>query len=49
VRHGHCLHPGDWPWSSVHRFASAGHALPGSGLIVPPWVHRPQSQGFARL
>ncbi|MGG7605363.1 REP-associated tyrosine transposase [Massilia sp. BKSP1R2A-1] len=49
VRHGHCLAPGDWPWSSLHRFLNAGYAMPGPGLIVPPWVHRPQSQGFARL
>ena len=49
VKHGHCSHPADWPWSSLHRFVSAGYALPLPQLIVPPWVHRPQSQRFARL
>jgi len=49
VRHGLCSHAHEWPWSSLHRFMSAGHAAPDPALIVPPWVHRPQPQGFARL
>lgn len=40
VRHGHCTQACDWPWSSLHRFISAGHAAPGPALIVPPWINR---------
>jgi putative transposase len=50
VRHGYCSQPCDWPWSSLHRFVSAGHALPTAPhLIVPPWVQRPQSRGLDRF
>jgi len=49
VRHGHCREPRDWPWSSLHRFISAGHAAPEPSIIVPPWVHRPQGLALARL
>lgn len=51
VRHGFCNHPREWPWSSLHRFLLAGHPAPTPqpALIVPPWVHRPQPNGFARL
>ncbi len=49
VRHGHCLEARDWPWSSLHRFISAGHAAPEPSIIVPPWVHRPQGLALARL
>ena len=38
IRHGHCTQAHEWPWSSLHRFISAGHAAPAPGLIVPPWV-----------
>lgn len=38
MRHGHCTQARDWPWSSLHRFLSAGHAAPAPGLIVPPWM-----------
>lgn len=41
MRHGHCEQARDWPWSSLHRFISAGHAAPAPGLIVPPWIRRP--------
>lgn len=49
VRHGFCSHPREWPWSSLHRFISAGHAAPEPELIVPPWVRHLQAQGYARL
>ena len=49
VRHGHCREPREWPWSSLHRFISAGHAAPEPSIIVPPWVHRPQGLALARL
>ena len=49
MRHGHCTQARDWPWSSLHRFLSAGHAAPAPGLIVPPWVIQPQQQTPGRL
>jgi putative transposase len=49
VRHGHCGAPGEWPWSSLHRFMLAGHAEPEVELIVPPWITRPQGLQLARL
>ena len=29
LRHGHCRRLEDWPWSSLHRFVSAG--------LIAPW------------
>lgn len=49
MRHGHCTQARDWPWSSLHRFLSAGHAAPAPGLIVPPWFIQPQQQTPERL
>jgi putative transposase len=39
LRHGCCSHPAEWPWSSLHRFVSAGLAAPQSLSAVPPWGH----------
>ena len=43
VRHGLCQHCADWPWSSVHRFLSAGLGAPGATLVTPPWAGSPLS------
>jgi putative transposase len=36
MRHGCCSHPAEWPWSSLHRFVSAGFAAPAAPLPRPP-------------
>jgi putative transposase len=39
LRHGLCRRAADWPWSSLHRFVSAGMApsdLPAT--LAPPWA-----------
>lgn len=42
VRHGLCASADDWPWSSVHRFISAGLSVrqPEAPPVLPPWVLR---------
>jgi putative transposase len=37
MRHGFCQNAVEWPWSSLHRFVSAGWAAPQSLSAVPPW------------
>lgn len=39
VRHGLCPCAHDWPWSSVHRFISAGLMAPQleTPPVLPPW------------
>jgi putative transposase len=37
VRHGLCAHAGDWPWSSLHRFISAGWSTADLAMELPPW------------
>ena len=43
IRHGHCQHPSEWPWSSLHRFLAAGFAAPRVATMLPPWM-RPGTQ-----
>jgi putative transposase len=43
MRHGFCQHPSEWPWSSLHRFLSAGFTPPALPLAPPPWM-RPAGQ-----
>jgi putative transposase len=40
VRHGLCQQARDWPWSSLHRFISAGWCTPELALALPPWERR---------
>jgi putative transposase len=46
VRHGLCERAGDWPWSSLHRFISAGWSTAELALELPPWERR--MAGLAR-
>ena len=41
VRHGMCQTPGDWPWSSYHRFLADGLIVPSEPLDVLPLQHHP--------
>jgi putative transposase len=34
LRHGLCVHPADWPWSSLHRFVAAGLIVPDATANV---------------
>jgi putative transposase len=47
VRHGHCQHPADWQWSSLHRFVAAGFMPPTLPTVPPPWI-RPRAQDMYR-
>jgi putative transposase len=39
LRHGLCQSAAEWPWSSLHRFLSAGMATPDlSETLAPPWA-----------
>jgi len=38
LRHGMCARAGEWPWSSLHRFMSAGFSVHEPALAVPPWA-----------
>jgi putative transposase len=38
LRHGVCRQASEWPWSSLHRFVSAGFAEPTRLLATPPWT-----------
>lgn len=38
LRHGMCERVGEWPWSSLHRFMSAGFTVREPALAVPPWA-----------
>ena len=40
LRHGLCQHAQDWPWSSLHRFISAGWCDSEPALALPPWDPR---------
>lgn len=39
VKHGYAVRPGDWPWSSFHRWVEAGAYPPNWGAAKPdlPW------------
>jgi putative transposase len=44
VKHGHAARPGDWPYSSFHRFVAIGTYAPDWGSSRPttgPWGERP--------
>lgn len=36
VRHGLCANAADWPWSSLHRFISAGWGEADPSPVLPP-------------
>lgn len=38
VHHRVCERPSEWPWSSLHRFMSAGFTLHEPALVAPPWA-----------
>jgi putative transposase len=49
VRHGLVSRPGEWPFSSFHRFARAGTYATGWGEAVPMSIRRmPLEQGEPR-
>jgi putative transposase len=45
LRHGFCSHVADWPWSSLHRFLSAGFSAPVNLPATPPWARGAARQG----
>lgn len=36
VRHGHCRTPGEWPYSTLHRYIAQGVLPPEWGAVVIP-------------